>query len=155
MVGHRCNPAAVAVSVLTDFEEMAIYDCRIQPEQFDKASVARREYIGYRQHEEKWDSLDSTFSPRAVRLGDFDRYCATGGGAGRRNSTTHSSGTLRHSTFRRCVRSTSVRLSPFDGPPVFGREGSHFLLKGVKLNDSISLIRGRPLSLNKRPALMR
>jgi hypothetical protein len=53
--------AKLAVSLLTDFEEFAIYDCRIQPKQFDKPSTARREYITYRQYEEKSDFLSGTF----------------------------------------------------------------------------------------------
>ena len=59
--------AKLAVSILTDFEELAIYDCRIAPKQFDKPSVARREYIGYREYCDRWDFLEGTFSNRAVR----------------------------------------------------------------------------------------
>jgi len=39
--------AKLACSLLTDFEEFAIYDARIAPKQFDKPSIARREYIRY------------------------------------------------------------------------------------------------------------
>jgi len=74
--------AKLAVSLLTDFEGLAIYDCRIQPKQFDKASVARREYIGYHQYPQKWDFLASTFSKDAVLRGDFDRYCGATRGRG-------------------------------------------------------------------------
>ena len=69
--------AKLAVSLLTDFEELAVYDCRVQPKQFDKPSTARREYMTYRQYQEKWDFLAGTFSNDAVRLGDFDRYCGS------------------------------------------------------------------------------
>lgn len=74
--------AKLPVSILTDFEELAIYDCRIQPKQFDKASVARREYIGYKQYPERWDFIAGTFSKDAVLRGDFDRYCGTTRGRG-------------------------------------------------------------------------
>jgi hypothetical protein len=74
--------AKLPVSLLTDFEELAIYDCRIQPKQFDKASVARREYITYKQYPEKWEFLSGTFSKDAVLRGDFDRYCGTSRGRG-------------------------------------------------------------------------
>jgi len=74
--------AKLAASLLTDFEELAVYDCRVQPKQFDKPSTARREYMTYRQYEEKWDFLAGTFSNDAVRLGDFDRYCGTARGRG-------------------------------------------------------------------------
>jgi hypothetical protein len=33
------------LSILTDFEEFAVYDCRVKPDQKDKASVARVLYI--------------------------------------------------------------------------------------------------------------
>ena len=74
--------AKLAVSILTDFEELAIYDCRIQPKQLEKASVARREYITYTQYSEKWDFISSTFSKDAVLRGDFDRYCGSSRGRG-------------------------------------------------------------------------
>jgi len=74
--------AKLAVSILTDFEELAIYDCRIQPKQFDKASVARREYITYQQYPERWDFISGTFSKQAVLRGDFDRYCGSSRGRG-------------------------------------------------------------------------
>ena len=35
--------AKLAVSLLTDFEEFAVYDARIPPKQLEKASTARRE----------------------------------------------------------------------------------------------------------------
>ena len=36
--------AKLPLSILTDFEEFAIYDCRIKPKRDDKASVARVNY---------------------------------------------------------------------------------------------------------------
>src|SRR5579863_8796334 len=33
--------AKLPLSILTDFEELAIYDCRVKPEEDDKASTAR------------------------------------------------------------------------------------------------------------------
>ena len=74
--------AKLPVSLLTDFEEFAVYDCRIRPRQLEKASVARREYITYKQYEEKWDFLEATFSKQAVLRGDFDRYCGSARGRG-------------------------------------------------------------------------
>jgi hypothetical protein len=74
--------AKLAVSLLTNFEEFAVYDCRIQPKQLEKASTARREYITYRQYEDRWDFLSGTFSKQAVLRGDFDRYCTTTRGRG-------------------------------------------------------------------------
>jgi hypothetical protein len=56
---------------------------RITPKQFDKPATARREYINYREYPDRWDFLEGTFSERAVRQGDFDRYCGTTRGRGR------------------------------------------------------------------------
>ena len=40
--------AKLPVSLLTDFEELAVYDSRIRPRDKDKAAVARTMYIGSR-----------------------------------------------------------------------------------------------------------
>lgn len=74
--------AKLACSVLTDFEEFAVYDSRIQPKLFDKASIARREFISYTDYESKWDFISGTFSKDAVLRGEFDRYCEAKKGRG-------------------------------------------------------------------------
>ena len=74
--------AKLAVSILTDFEELAVYDCRITPKQLDKASTARRDFIAYRDYCDRWDFIEGTFSKQAVLRGDFDRYCQTKKGRG-------------------------------------------------------------------------
>ncbi len=61
--------AKLAVSLLTDFEEFAVYDCRVAPKQFDKPAVARREYIGYHDYPARWDFIEGTLSKRAVPPG--------------------------------------------------------------------------------------
>jgi hypothetical protein len=40
--------ASLAVSILTDFEEFAVYDCRVKPDKTDKASQARTFYFTYK-----------------------------------------------------------------------------------------------------------
>jgi hypothetical protein len=74
--------AKLACSLLTDFEEFAIYDTRIQPKQLEKPSTARREYISYTDYEKRWDFLTGTFSKQAVLTGEFDRYCESSKGRG-------------------------------------------------------------------------
>lgn len=66
--------AKLPLSVLTDFEELAIYDCRIKPEKTDKASTARTKYYTFEEYEEKWDEIASIFSRTAVLKGSFDKY---------------------------------------------------------------------------------
>ncbi len=74
--------AKLACSLLTDFEELAIYDGRIRPRQFDKATTARRDFICYTDYPERWEFLHGTFSKEAVLKGDFDRYCDSKKGRG-------------------------------------------------------------------------
>ncbi|MDA8241842.1 MAG: hypothetical protein M0Z67_15940 [Nitrospiraceae bacterium] len=58
--------AKLPLSILTDFEEFVVYDCRIKPSQTDKASTGRVLYLTYKDYQAKWDELASIFS----RTGD-------------------------------------------------------------------------------------
>ena len=51
--------AKLSLSILTDFEEFAVYDCRIPPHKNDKASVARIMLLTYDQYIDKWDEIAS------------------------------------------------------------------------------------------------
>jgi type I restriction-modification system DNA methylase subunit len=62
------------LSILTDFEEFAVYDCRVKPDQKDKASVARVLYIPFTEYATRWDEIASVFSRDAVLKGSFDKY---------------------------------------------------------------------------------
>ena len=66
--------AKLPLSILTDFEEFAVYDCRVRPVKNDKASTARTLYLNYAQYEDRWDEIVSTFSRDAILKGSFDRY---------------------------------------------------------------------------------
>jgi len=66
--------AKLPLSVLTDFQELAVYDCRERPKQTDSSSVARIEYLTYDQYPDQLDHLYSTFSRDAILKGSFDRY---------------------------------------------------------------------------------
>lgn len=74
--------AKLPISILTDFEELAIYDCRVAPKQMEKPAIARREYIAYTEYCDRWDFLYGTFSKDAILRGDFDRYAVTKKGRG-------------------------------------------------------------------------
>jgi len=52
--------AKLPLSILTDFEEFAIYDCRIRPKESDKVSTARIFGCTYNEYPEKWDHIDAT-----------------------------------------------------------------------------------------------
>jgi len=66
--------AKLPLSILTDFEELAVYDCRIKPVKTDKASVGRVLYMKYDQYRDKWGEIASIFSKDAVYKGSFDKY---------------------------------------------------------------------------------
>jgi hypothetical protein len=65
------------VSILSNFSEFAVYDCRFDPVITDPPSVARVLYLTYREYLDRWDELSSLFSPEAVFKGSFDRFVET------------------------------------------------------------------------------
>ncbi len=66
--------AKLPLSILTDFEEFAIYDCRVKPEKNDKPSKGRILYIKFDEFLERWDEIASVFSKTAIMKGAFDKY---------------------------------------------------------------------------------
>jgi hypothetical protein len=66
--------AKLPLSILTDFQEFAVYDTRIKPSPNDSASVARIQYFTFEAYPEKWAYLTSTFSRDAILHGAFDKY---------------------------------------------------------------------------------
>lgn len=64
------------LSVLTDFEEFAVYDCNVKPDKTDKASNARIFYLNYKDYLTRWDEITGIFSKNAVLKGSFDKYAA-------------------------------------------------------------------------------
>ena len=66
--------AKLPLSILTDFEEFAVYDCRVRPDKNDKASTARIMYLKFEDYDTRWDEIASVFSLDAIRKGSFDKY---------------------------------------------------------------------------------
>ncbi|NTW06278.1 MAG: N-6 DNA methylase, partial [Syntrophaceae bacterium] len=66
--------AKLPLSIVTDFDELAVYDCRIKPDQNDKAGKARIKYYTWRQYAEKWDEIAGIFGKDAILKGSFDKY---------------------------------------------------------------------------------
>jgi len=77
--------AKLPLSILSDFEELAVYDCRIKPHKDDKASIGRIFYCTFRDYAEKWDWITSIFSRDAVLRGSFDKFAESS--RGRRGTT--------------------------------------------------------------------
>lgn len=66
--------AKLPLSILTNFEEFAVYDCRIKPDKTDKAAIGRILYFTYAEYEKLWAEIASIFSREAVLKGSFDKY---------------------------------------------------------------------------------
>lgn len=69
--------AKLALSILTDFEELGVYDCSSRPQPSNKASHARTLYFGYSEYPDRWKEIWDVFSREAVWSGAFDQYTAS------------------------------------------------------------------------------
>src|ERR1035437_8727119 len=66
--------AHLRLSIVTNFQELAVYDTRIEPRPQDRASVARVKYLKYTDYVREWAELASIFSPEAIPKCSFDKY---------------------------------------------------------------------------------
>jgi hypothetical protein len=66
--------AKLPLSILTDFHELAVYDCRRRPRDTDKASIARIHYIGCEEYPDRFRDIWDLFGREAVWGGSFDRF---------------------------------------------------------------------------------
>ncbi len=66
--------AKLPLSILTNFREFAVYDCRIRPYDTDKTSAARIRYYTCEQYADRWEEIAGLFSRDAVWSGTFDRF---------------------------------------------------------------------------------
>jgi hypothetical protein len=69
--------AKLPLSILSDFEEFAVYDTRQKPKLSDPASKARIFYCRFDEYVQHWDHIASIFSREGVLKGGFDKYAAT------------------------------------------------------------------------------
>jgi len=66
--------AKLPISIITDFEEFAVYDCTKKPYPTDKSSVARIKYISFKDYLAEFEYFWDTFSKERVLKGSFDKY---------------------------------------------------------------------------------
>jgi hypothetical protein len=66
--------ATLSLSVLTDFEEFAVYESRSKPDKSDSAATGRVLLLNYKDYLTKWDEIAAIFSREAVLKGSFDQY---------------------------------------------------------------------------------
>jgi len=69
--------AKVVLSILTDFDELGVYDCSPRPRIGDKASFSRIQYFRSEEYPDRWRELWDIFSREAVWSGLFDQYAAS------------------------------------------------------------------------------
>lgn len=72
--------AKLPLSILTDFEELSIYDCRMRPAHRDKSSMARVNYLTFEEYADRWQEIWDVFSREAVWCGSFDQFVQSGKG---------------------------------------------------------------------------
>ena len=66
--------AKLPLSILTDFEEFAVYDCRVRPVKTDSPATARVLSLKYTDYLARWHEIASIFSREAILTGSFDKY---------------------------------------------------------------------------------
>jgi len=70
----------LGISVLSDFEQLAIYDCRQKPSHGDAAHVGRMNLYSFKEYAVKWDEIYGLLSFEAVHQGSLDKYIETSKG---------------------------------------------------------------------------
>ncbi len=65
--------AHMALSILTDFEELAVYNCKDKPNPTDSAATSREKLYRYTEYEDKWDEIAEIFSRESVWKGSLDK----------------------------------------------------------------------------------
>lgn len=66
--------AKLPLSILTDFEELATYDCCLEPKKEDGPATARLAFMTYEEYPDRWQEIASVFSKEAVLSGSLERY---------------------------------------------------------------------------------
>jgi hypothetical protein len=69
--------AKLPLSILSNFEELAVYDCRIRPFADDRAATARIKVFRAEEYEQRWGELEDIFAKDAIYKGSFDKYADT------------------------------------------------------------------------------
>ncbi|MGA2489376.1 MAG: Eco57I restriction-modification methylase domain-containing protein, partial [Anaerolineales bacterium] len=66
--------AKLPLSILTDFEEFAVYESRSKPDKSDSAGTGRVMLLNYKDYPARWEEIAAIFSREAVLKGSFDKY---------------------------------------------------------------------------------
>ncbi len=66
--------AKLPISILTDFEQIAIYDCRLRPKLTDKPSIGRIRFYTYDRYLDSFEEIYNLLSKESVLKGSFDKF---------------------------------------------------------------------------------
>lgn len=66
--------AALPISLVTNFEQLAFYDCTIRTKESDQPKVARLDHFTYDQYLDKFDTIWELFSKEGIEQGYHDKY---------------------------------------------------------------------------------
>ncbi|MBU1209616.1 MAG: N-6 DNA methylase [Proteobacteria bacterium] len=69
--------AKLPISILTNFAELAIYDCRIRPKPGDKTSIGRVRFYPYTEYIKFFEEIYNLLSKESVLKGSFDKFAET------------------------------------------------------------------------------
>ncbi len=69
--------ARLPISVLSNFDQLIIYDCRVRPEADDDARIARTTIYDYTEYVAKFDEIYTSLSHESIYSGLFDRLFDT------------------------------------------------------------------------------
>ena len=69
--------AGLPISIVTDFDEFALYDGRLEPKPQDDTAVARLMFLGFAELADEWEKLESLISYQAVRRRSLEKYAET------------------------------------------------------------------------------
>lgn len=62
------------ISIVSNFEEFAVYDCTKKPHLSDKTTIGRIRYIPYKEYVKEFDFIWNTFSKESVLKGRYDKF---------------------------------------------------------------------------------
>jgi type I restriction-modification system DNA methylase subunit len=71
--------ASLPISILTNFEQLAVYECKQAPTLNDEASFARTHLFRFEDYESRFDEMWALFSRDTVYSGEFDKQFAVVG----------------------------------------------------------------------------
>lgn len=66
--------ARLPLSILTDFDEFAIYDCRAEPQPNAPPAASRYRFYTYQDYTTQWDEIAALFSREAVLGGSLEQF---------------------------------------------------------------------------------